>query len=86
MFRGAAIVHDHIFLPSAEKVIHLAGCQQHAHVVFPFNSGGPQDPQHHHRAGDSTYGTRLDDVVETVREGEVLAGETLFCEFGLYAT
>lgn len=52
--------------------------------AFPFDSGGPQDPQHHNGASNPTYGTGLDDLVETVREGEVSASVgRSFCTFRL---
>lgn len=36
-----------------------------------YPAGGPQDSQHDHRAGDAADGARLDELVETVREGEL---------------
>lgn len=41
-------------------------------VFVPIGSGGPQDLEHDHGAGDATYCERLDDLVETIREGERL--------------
>lgn len=38
---------------------------------FPLCPGGPQDAQHDHGAGDAADGARLDELVETVREGEL---------------